>query len=560
MRVLVDMTLRWAFGWVGSWRRAQTVLLLLALGVGLGSGCRRREGATPPARATAAAYVPKRVAEIYFSTDVYGYIEPCGCTTEPLGGLPRLASVVLGGHKNRALLDAGNFLFPKEGLSEVTKEQHLLKARMLARAYRQLGVAAVNLAELDFSAGLTFLETLKQEGAFPLVSANVRPEADKPDVARSFLRRIGAIHFGITGVATPENIAALKLPVAAIEYAPQLALEVRHLIKKGAEVVIVLAQVGEEGARALARAVPDIDIIIRGPGTPIERAPSTPVRAEGVIIVEAGQQGQHVGRMRFSLGAAMPTKPITLDDGGARAKKRRELIARQIKAYSTELEAWKTQPEKAGAARAKAEQIQRLKAKLAVPLPSPKSPEKPHVRIDLVRLDGKVADDGGTKALLEAYYAQLKAFNLEKGNLELCVRPNKSVPTYVGTKKCAPCHQPAYQFWKRTKHARAWATLEDQNKHYDLTCVGCHVVGYEKPGGFCRLKDVGPFQDVGCENCHGPGSAHVSGGGKAAIVRRTTEATCASHCHVPEHSDAFVYETYLRKITGPGHVLSSASK
>jgi hypothetical protein len=120
------------------------------------------------------------------------------------------------------------------------------------------------------------------------------------------------------------------------------------------------------------------------------------------------------------------------------------------------------------------------------------------------------------------------------------------------------CHEEAYAFWKKTKHAHAWATLEEQGKHFDLTCIGCHTVGYQQAGGFCRLKDVSPLKEVGCESCHGPGSIHVEDSEPSSIKLEASEETCKSACHVPDHSDAFVFEKYLREITGAGHVLSTA--
>ena len=121
---------------------------------------------------------------------------------------------------------------------------------------------------------------------------------------------------------------------------------------------------------------------------------------------------------------------------------------------------------------------------------------------------------------------------------------------------CAECHEEAFAFWKKTKHAEAWETLEKDGKHVDLTCVGCHVVGFQMPGGFCRLADVAGFEDVGCENCHGPGSTHVSSEDPDDIVLEAPASTCEQSCHVPEHSDGFEYRKYLEQVTGPGHELS----
>lgn len=517
------------------------------------NACRNGDGA--PQAPPAYGWKPARIAELYFTTEVSGYIEPCGCTTKPLGGLPRLATAVRRGAAARALVDAGNLLFPPQGVDEVTRAQHLLKADLLARAYRRLGLAAMNVAAADLTAGAALLKELQREGATPFVSANVRPVGDQgPEVALSFLRTVGEVRIGITGATTPETVGHVE-GITVLEYVPALTAEVRSLRQRGADVVVVLAHLSAASARELAQTVPGIDVIIRAPGTGIESPPAAPRRVGRTVIVEAGRQGQHVGRLTIALAAARPTDPLPLDDGDRRYRSARRLTERKIRAYRTEVQAWRDDPSKAEAVKAKLQAIGDLERRLAMPPPPASPPPGPHLRVDLIALTDEVAEDPDMSAALKSYYSRLQAMNAEKGDPSRCA-PAPKRATYIGTAKCVECHEEAYEFWKKTKHAAAWETLVKDNKQYDLTCVGCHVVGYEKPGGFCRIKDVSGFEDVGCENCHGPGSVHVQEEGDIdAIVLESTEATCAGECHVPEHSDAFEYRSYLKKVTGPGHEL-----
>ena len=538
------------------WSRTRPSLLVassLLLGlVGLGLTCRNgdRPRANPPER-----WTPARTAEIYFTTEVAGYVEPCGCTTEPLGGLPRLAHVIGASRSPRGLVDAGNLLLPSKGLDPLTREQHIAKARVLARAYRQLGVMALNVAAADLSAGEALLAELQREGAVPFVSANVRPKGEGgAQIARSFIRVVGGIRIGLTGVATPEKVAAVAPALTVLEHGPALRMEVRALREAGAEVVIVLAHVGEGGAMELAELVPETDLIIRAPGNPIERSVSAPRRVGPVLVAEAGSHGQHVGRITLRVGSEVK-RPLALDDAGVKRFRRRQLDRRKLKAWRLEREAWSVDPAKAAAVQAKDAQIARLVQRLERPLPPPEPPAGPHVRIDVVPLSRDVREDPAVAGLLAGYYQKLAAFNLEKGDRAACA-PSPGQPTYVGTARCATCHPAAYAFWEKTPHAGAWATLEKDGKHYDLTCIGCHVVGYRRPGGFCRLKEASGFENVGCETCHGPGSLHAEDHKADSIILASTRATCAAQCHVPEHSDEFVYETYLREVTGPGHRLS----
>ncbi len=523
----------------------------------LAGACKNGDRAPAAAMgASASAWTPSRTAELFFTTELGGYIEPCGCTSEPLGGLQRLATVVAASKVEHGLVDAGNLLFPNK-LDALTREQHLLKSHIMARAYRRMGAIALNVAPADLQAGAEHLLMLQQEGAVPLVSANVRAKAKSgPSVARSFVRTLGGIRFGITGVATPEAVARSSTQFTVIEYASALRNEVSALRKEGAEVVVVLAHVGEAGALELATLLSDVDVIVRAPGTPIERDPSAPKQVGSVLVVEAGSQGQYVGRLRFSFGDKTPSRPFLLDDMGAKARRRREIDKKSLAAAQVQRAALAENPAMAEALVVFDKKIVRLQAKLNQPLPEPKSPTQPHIRAEVLPLSVDIVGDLTVQQQLAGYYERLRTMNLEVGDTKPCEAvPGQS--TFVGTKACVKCHEEAFEFWQGTKHGEAWKTLEDDGKHFDLTCVGCHVVGFQQAGGFCLLKDVEGFQDVGCENCHGPGSAHIASEDSDDVRLNVTAKTCTERCHVPEHSDTFDFDTYIRKITGIGHERSA---
>jgi predicted CXXCH cytochrome family protein len=127
-------------------------------------------------------------------------------------------------------------------------------------------------------------------------------------------------------------------------------------------------------------------------------------------------------------------------------------------------------------------------------------------------------------------------------------------PHYVGSDACASCHAPAHAWWRSHPHGHAYETLASRDKQFHLDCVGCHVTGYERPGGstVTQLGDGGVLRDVGCENCHGPGSAHLTTPTAATITRDAPESLCV-RCHNEEHSDRFVYDAYRATLLVPGH-------
>jgi hypothetical protein len=55
---------------------------------------------------------------------------------------------------------------------------------------------------------------------------------------------------------------------------------------------------------------------------------------------------------------------------------------------------------------------------------------------------------------------------------------------YTGSDVCGVCHELELESWHYTKHANAYDTLVTHGSERDPECVGCHVVGFDKPGGY----------------------------------------------------------------------------
>ncbi len=104
---------------------------------------------------------------------------------------------------------------------------------------------------------------------------------------------------------------------------------------------------------------------------------------------------------------------------------------------------------------------------------------------------------------------------------------------YAGSETCRMCHKYEYTKWSKSPHADAFSTLEKVGSDFDPECVGCHVVGLEYQSGFVSTDKTAHLKDVGCENCHGPGSKHVETFGEVLTGEPRLDCT---YCHTPEHS------------------------
>lgn len=97
---------------------------------------------------------------------------------------------------------------------------------------------------------------------------------------------------------------------------------------------------------------------------------------------------------------------------------------------------------------------------------------------------------------------------------------------YVGALNCKSCHPSQYAHWRRTPHARAFASLKGEARR-DPTCTGCHATA-------AREGHVG----VQCESCHGPGAhywpEHVMRDrelAEAAGLRQARSPEICRRCH-----------------------------
>jgi len=154
------------------------------------------------------------------------------------------------------------------------------------------------------------------------------------------------------------------------------------------------------------------------------------------------------------------------------------------------------------------------------------------------------------EARLVELYKAYQEFVKEAGLLEK--QPRYPLPDgleYTGSKSCKMCHVHEYEYekWSTKAHARAYATLVREGSQYDPECIKCHVVGFNYESGFVSETQTPDLKDVGCENCHGPGSKHISSIGAEPT---TGPALDCIECHTPEHSGGFVghENEYLEKI------------
>ena len=161
--------------------------------------------------------------------------------------------------------------------------------------------------------------------------------------------------------------------------------------------------------------------------------------------------------------------------------------------------------------------------------------EETPLRYQRVPLDDTFKDSPEMLKLLKSYQNQLETVGLS--GLGLRSVPHPSGNKFTGSEKCGECHTEAFASWEQTPHASATDSLANPveraeiQRHFDPECLSCHVTGWNPKrffpytSGYLDLEKSIELHGNGCENCHGPGSAHVDAEeGTTAVDESTLEA------------------------------------
>lgn len=493
---------------------------------------------------TPAPAAPSRHAVIFYTGGVAGTLEPCGCTSDPLGDIARFTGLVrrAGDARKVLVVDAGNLLYGSTEVDARRVEGADLKANFLAAELGRLPLGGVALGELDLARGPERVQPRR-------LAANLSGDG-LPATPAGLVREVGGIKIGVLGLSDPA--LARKFGWKAEDPAAAAAREGARLRAAGAEVVIALGAFERPLARQVAR-TGVVDLVVVGKNT--DHGMIRAEEMEGAFIVAPADELERVGRIDLHLPAAGDERVRLVDAGGPEARALEvAALAKRRAALEAELARFAADPSADPAFVAAKKQDRDELAARAAALAQPWSPprEGAYFTNQLIPLRRILPRDPHLAAAMRKLDQRVGAANLRKATAPPAAPAGRA--HFVGDQACARCHKPAMAFWRTTVHARAWKTIVDDGKTGFDDCVSCHVTGFGEVGG-SSLGHVKRLTNVQCETCHGAGSLHVAGEGleePSAIRLTTQEATCV-RCHNEKHSDTFAFAAYMRDVLGPGH-------
>jgi hypothetical protein len=519
--------------------------------------------AAPAHPGATGAEPPRPTLRIVAMTDIEGMLEPCGCQSRPLGGLDRAAALVAelradgvptilvvagdtfvrpGAEPASASAPANPTALPAgsgapasatpepvatgdspppapDGAADPTEDW---RAETLARALREMGLVGAALGTGD----LTWTARASSGGKRPPGTG----VGGEPLLISEFGVRVGL--FALDAGDAQKQILAAETAAA-------------ELRDGGADVVIGLYTGPASTAHRIAGPGGTDFLLVGGLSESTVRPPD---QAGDTTLLHAGRHGHGL----LVLDLVRRGHGLWTDASEWTRDRRRAHLDRRILNLETRISGWENEPsvdshdldeQRSNLARLR-------KERAAIDGASPGGGNLFYAHYLEIGQDR--ARDPDVAALLGAHARRVNARNREAFANVAPASAVEGQSHYVGADACRSCHETQFTWWRSDPHGTAYATLVRLDKQYHQECVGCHVTGYGRPGGAALVQNEGRI-DVGCESCHGPGSAHVADEGAAGLVVRDAPAATCTACHDAEHSDLFEHAKYRARLIAPGH-------
>jgi len=395
-------------------------------------------------------------------------------------------------------------LFRREALKLEKAIAGKLLADLIISSFNKMGCDAINIGAYDLSLGVDYLRKKEKSAKFTFLSGNILDKHDKNIFTPSIIKTVNGVKVGILGLCD-DKLKLAKIPggnkfkvVDPIVKAKEISARLKQ---EGADYVVLLTNLNTRYCRRIAQRGMAIDLII---GSSKKSRISLPILVQETYIAHVERGGKSVGRLDVSfLGpAGVEALPAALRYKGKTVGENIFLLNHFFP------------------------------LKIAMP-------DHPVIGPMVKKVEAKLSRLQQVKATKSMSIANSGRPVLKPGD------------SYVFAKTCAECHPERYQRWLKTSHAQAYQSLVKQEKHFDVECIACHTLGYEQPGGFSDIRQVGNYANVQCESCHGPGRLHVAAKGGEKMVKDLAGGAMCLVCHIEERSPEFDLETYFKKTCSP---------
>lgn len=231
---------------------------------------------------------------ILCTRDLHGHLKSEG----EYAGFARIAAYFKKMKSQRAdvlILDAGDCI---SGTPVAT----IFKGEPIFEIMSAMGYDVGVLGNHEFDHGWKMIDTFKKIATFPLLSANAySPDNKLLGDGPTIILDVDGVVVGIIGVITESTpYEVIKTGNEGIRFKPVIQAVKEHLpmVKEKCDLLIVLAHVGFEGEKRLARSIDGIDLIVGGHTHPLLKEP---VKIGNTYIFQATEYGSHIGKVEVKV-------------------------------------------------------------------------------------------------------------------------------------------------------------------------------------------------------------------------------------------------------------------
>jgi 2',3'-cyclic-nucleotide 2'-phosphodiesterase (5'-nucleotidase family) len=248
---------------------------------------------------------------LLFFNDFHAHLEPFEAVKGEgeVGGLARLAGVANAVRAENAAAGVPTFLVIAGDVLQGTPYSTVYRGEAEFAALNEVGVTAMCLGNHEFDYGQENLRHLIEKADFPVISANVLVEGAAGNGAfteKTVWLEAGEAKILVIGLTTPETpITTAPRNVVGLTFADpaETASALVNEYEAQADVFVALTHLGFENDLELARAVPELDVVVGGHTHTLV---AEPVAAGNAVVCSAYEYGIYLGRMDLEVA----------DDGG----------------------------------------------------------------------------------------------------------------------------------------------------------------------------------------------------------------------------------------------------
>lgn len=289
--------------------------MLLLASLLLGAACAPKPPPPPAAAAEPAADLPLDETElitagtldarlsrwpadlvVFYGGEHKGSLETCGCPKNPRGSLARQASYTAASRAANPdvpsiVVHGGYWLENAISNDGALRADVPVMNRWMIAGLDALGADAVNVTFED----LPGFQDLDQVPAWA-VSANVTADPGHPAPHPYRIVAVDGLRIGITGI-TAEDMTFVPTPHHRIGDPVAAGTAVLQELAPQVDLVVLLAFRAPEAARAIAQAVPELDLVIH---SAMHRELYDPLRVGGALWLRSHYQTMRLGELRLT--------------------------------------------------------------------------------------------------------------------------------------------------------------------------------------------------------------------------------------------------------------------